>query len=791
MKKESHSQNLTLEQALSKAKKAAKQGNSTLASQLYEAILQHQPNHPVAKKGLRKLQKMGLSQDQAAELKTANPPQDQINSLITLFQSGQLQQSEKNCRELLQAYPRSFALINLLAVVLQSQGKLEDAVENYNRAIQLKPDSAEAFTNRGNALKSMGRLQEAVTSYDNAIKLNPDLAEAYSNRGNALSMLGQLEGAVESYDKAIQLKSDYAEAYSNKGNALMELGQLVDALTSTEKALQLKPDYPEAYYNRGTAQKDLGRMNEAIQSFDKAIQFKPDYAEAYNNRGIALYELKRFDEAMRSYETAIQLNPNFGEAYSNRGKLLKDLGQLEKAVENYDKAILLNPAYAEAFYNRGNAFMELGRLQEALANHEKAIQLNPGYTKAYSNLLMALNYTSSSSEADRLAMAHRFGKFATGKTQYQFSTHACSAKPGRLRVGFVSGDLRNHPVGYFLESILSEIDSSKIELIAYPTSDEADDLSERVKPFFSHWQPVIDLNDEELAKLIHADGIHILLDLSGHTANNRLPVFAYKPAPVQVSWLGYFATTGINEMDYFLGDPYVTPAENDEQFTEKIWRLPQTRWCFTPPDVDTEVSVAPVKNNGYITFGCFNNLSKMEDRVVLVWARILDSVPHSQLLLKTKQLRDPLLRESVVQRFSAHGISSKRIILEGPEDRQSYFAAYNRIDIALDPFPFTGGTTSIEGLWMGVPLLSLAGDSLISRQGVGILMNAGLPDWIAKNEEDYLAKAIFFASDTDKLASLRAGLRKQVLTSPLFDAPCFARNFENALLQMWNQKARQ
>ena len=305
------------------------------------------------------------------------------------------------------------------------------------------------------------------------------------------------------------------------------------------------------------------------------------------------------------------------------------------------------------------------------------------------------------------------------------------------------------------------------------------------------WKPIYGQTDEAAANMIYADGVHILLDLSGHTADNRLPMFGYKPSPVQASWLGYFATTGLNEMDYLIGDPYVTPPEDDDQFTEKVWRLPETRWCFTPPDVDIEVSVPPAVNHGYVTFGCFNNITKFNDKVVALWTKVLNAIPNSRLLLKAKQFRDQMARESIIQRFAAHGIDSKRINLEGPEDRQKYFAAYNKIDIALDPFPFTGGTTSVESLWMGVPLVTLAGDSLISRQGVGVLMNAGLPDWIAEDEEEYVAKAVLFASDLDKLASLRAGLRSQVLASPLFDAPRFAQNIENALWAMWNQRDRQ
>jgi len=264
-------------------------------------------------------------------------------------------------------------------------------------------------------------------------------------------------------------------------------------------------------------------------------------------------------------------------------------------------------------------------------------------------------------------------------------------------------------------------------------------------------------------------------------------MFGYKPSPVQASWLGYFATTGLNEMDYLIGDPYVTPPKDDDQFTEKVWRLPETRWCFTPPNTDVGVSVPPALNNGYVTFGCFNNATKVNDKVVELWAKVLDAIPNSRLLLKAKQFDDQLVRESTIQRFAAQGVNSNRISLEGQEDRQKYFEAYNKIDITLDPFPFTGGTTSVESLWMGVPLVTLAGHSLVARQGVGVLMNAGLSDWIAENGEEYVAKVVLFASDLDKLASLRAGLRSQVLASPLFDAPRFARNIENALWEMWNQ----
>jgi len=400
---------------------------------------------------------------------------------------------------------------------------------------------------------------------------------------------------------------------------------------------------------------------------------------------------------------------------------------------------------------------------------------------------MALNYTTDTDPAYAITMARKFGSLVTKNTQIRFSNYKGLLMPKKLRVGFVSGDLRNHPVGHFLEKVLSHINSDRIELTAYSTIIKVDDLSSRIKPFFSTWKSIYSQSDKDSANTIYNDKIHILIDLSGHTACNRLSMFGWKPAPIQVSWLGYFATTGLNEMDYLLGDPYVTPSKYDNHFTEKIWRLPKTRWCFTPPNIDIDVAEPPVLNNGYITFGCFNNLSKMNDKVVELWSKVLESIPNSRLLLKSKQFRDKSAQEDVIQRFNIQGIKSERITLEGPEHREKYFVAYNRIDIALDPFPFTGGTTSVECLWMGVPVLTLVGDSLVSRQGVGILMNIGLPDWIADNKKEYIEKSILFASDLEKLATLRSGLREQILTSPLFDAQDFAQDFENSLWEMWNQ----
>ncbi len=349
---------LTVHQAISRARKAIKQGNSAEALQLYNAVLRHQPSHPIAKKELRKLHK-GISQNQSIPVESLDPPQDQITVLVDLYHSEQMRKTEQSSKKLLQTYPQSLTVMNILSEALKAQGKLQSALQVFDEAIQLKPDFAEIYSKRGNILKVLARLDEAVFSYDKAIQLKPGYAEAHNNRGNALQELGRMDEAVESYDQAIQLKPDYAEAYNNRGNAIGELGQL----------------------------------NGAVENYDIAIQLRPDFAEAYNNRGNALRKLRRMDEAVENYDQAIQLRPYLAEAYNSRGAVLSDLGLLEEAVADYDVAIELKPDYAEAYNNLGNALKDLGKFREAIGSHKKAIQLKPNYAKGHRDLSFLKKYT--------------------------------------------------------------------------------------------------------------------------------------------------------------------------------------------------------------------------------------------------------------------------------------------------------------------------------------------------------------------------------------------------------------
>jgi predicted O-linked N-acetylglucosamine transferase (SPINDLY family) len=701
-------------------------------------------------------------------------------------------------------------------------GKLEDAAECYRRAIARNPHNAEAYTYLGYVFQVQGNPNEAVALYRKAVVFKPNLLTAHINLSTALMNLGQFDAAEESLRRvialapehaaawqclgeiaaqrgdldhaetllrhALELQPDFADAHVSLGRVLTCLGQLDDAVVSYGRALELKPDHAVAHINLGRAFTSLEQLDEAVSSFRSALEINPDYVEAHINLGSALTNLGQFDEALESLRRALELKPDHSVAYINLGIALAAIGQIDGARVSYSSALEIKPDDIEAHIKLGNSFRDLGQLDDALASYHRALEIKPDYAEAHNKLLLSLNYTSSHAPSYYLEQARLFGRIVAGKVSKRFSTWRCAARPKRLRVGLVSGDLRKHSVGFFLEGMLIHIDPARIELFAYPTHHGEDELTARIRPYFSAWRHVFDGNDEAAARLIHADGVHILFDLSGHTAHNRLPVFAWKPAPVQVTWLGLPSTTGVAEMDYVLGDPHAIPAEYENHFSETVWRMPESYLCLTVPVSPVKAVPLPALSTGYVTFGSFNNLTKMNDAVVAVWARILQSVPNSRLLLKARQLNDLVVCEKTYQRFAACGIAPSRLLLSGTfASADDHLAAYNKVDIALDTFPYPGVTTSVEALWMGVPVLSLRGDRFLSRTAESIAHNAGLPDWVAADEDDYEAKAVSFTSKLERLATLRAGLRQQVLASPLFDAPRFARNFEDALWGMWEK----
>ncbi|MFZ5524848.1 MAG: tetratricopeptide repeat protein [Pseudomonadota bacterium] len=715
--------------------------------------------------------------------RSAAPSSDEFNQLVALYNARRYAELESRAHALIGRFPDAGFAWKLLGAALQMQGK--NALTAFQKTAALMPGDAEAHFNLGVAQKSLGLLEDAAASYRRALTLNPAYAEAHGNLGNVLKDLGQLDEAVASYRRSLQIKPGSATTLNNLGTALKDLGQFDDALICYQRALLLNPGYAEAHSNLGNALKELGRLDDALASLRRAVQLKPDSAPAHFNLGNALRDIANLDEAMASYRRALEIKPDYAEALSNLGSTLKDLGRLDEAMASYRRALEIKPDYAEAHTNLGNALKALGQPNDAVVSYRRALGMGDDYAGIYSRLLFTLNYSANHSPLACLDEARQYGRAVSEKVAARFNTWQCADAPGRLRVGMVSGDLRNHPVGYFLESLLAELDPARIELIAYPTDSKTDALTARIQPFFSSWKPLVGLGDEDAARLIHADGIHVLMDLSGHSRHGRLPVFAWKPAPVQAAWLGYFATTGVTEIDYLLADPVGVPEAHREHFTEKIWYLPDTRLCFSPPETDLPVAPLPAQQSGRITFGCFQNMAKVDDVVLTTWASILAALPDARLRWQCYQLGDPAVVKQLIPRLQQHGIDPAKVTLQSSVAREAYLAAHSEVDLILDTFPYPGGTTTCEALWMGVPTLTLAGDTLLSRQGASLLTAAGLDNWIATSKADYVDKALALAGDIATLGVLRAGLREQVRTSPLFDARRFARNFENALWGMW------
>ncbi len=716
----------------------------------------------------------------------SEPSSLEINAFLTPFTQGKYADSEIVARQLLERFPHSGTCWKLLGASLGQQGRLAESLEPMKMCAKLLPTDAESQFNLGVIQQGLNQLEEAKTAYQQAIALNPRYVEAYNNLGLVLQAVGCLEEAVNSFRHALAIKPQHAEAHNNLGILLQDLNQIPEAADCYRQAIQINPNYFEAQNNLGGILKSQGKLKEAENVLRQALQLNSHSASALNNLGNLLQSQGRTLEAETTLRRALEIDAQHSAAWNNLGNTLQAQQRFGDAESCFLKALEINPQDVNAHCNLGAALQEKGQLLEAESAYRRALHIDPNNYGARSNLLFCLNYTNHLDSKACLAEAQRYGSILLSNVTNPFLSWSCAENPQRLKVGLVSGDMLNHPVGYFLEGILANINPARIDLIAYPTHPHQDELTERIRPRFSAWQPLYGLSDEAASQRIHADGIHVLIDLSGHTAYNRLATFAKKPAPVQVSWLGYFATTGLPTIDYLIADPWTLPESEEQYFTERIWRLPDTRLCFTPPKLEIAVSPLPALSNGFITFGCFNHFTKMNEEVVATWAAILASVPDSRLLLKSKQFNALEIRQRAMTMFEKHHISPDRLIIEGSSPRSDYFSAYHRVDIALDPFPFTGGTTSAEGLWMGVPMLTLTGERFVSRQGVGLLMNAGLAQWIAADKNDYVNQARMLSSDLPALAELRATLRERVLNSPIFDAGKFARNLETALWEMWN-----
>jgi len=669
---------------------------------------------------------------------------------------------------------------------LRALGEDDRAAACYRQALALKP-IPEALHNLGNVLTAQGRPDEAMTCFRQALQLRPEFADVLMNLGSLLQERGQLDEAIVCHNRAAQLRPDSAEAHNNLGNALKDYGRADEAIVCYRRALALKPDLIEAHNNLGNALSHFGRHAEAIACFQQALTIKPEFAEAHLNIGNIFKVQGRTDEAIRCFTQALASRPGFAEAHNNLGVICTERNRDAEAIDHLTRAIELKPGFAEAWNNLGNVYKNQGRLTEALDCFRRALAIKPDYSGSHSNILFTLNYVEGVSPADLYAEHRRFNELHAARLVANIRPHANGPDPDRrLKVGYVSPDFRSHACAFFLEPLFAHHDPQAVEVHCYAEVPAPDAVTARLRALVPHWQSTVGLRDEQVVDRMRADGIDILIDLAGHTANNRLLVFARKPAPVQVCWLGYPATTGLDTMDYRLTDNYTEPAGTCEQYyTEKLVRLPHALWCYQPHADMTEPGPLPALANGHLTFGSFNNLAKVGPAVIALWAALLRAIPDARLVIITAGAGEAQNR--LLAAFASHGIGAGRLELHGRLPRAEYLAIHQRVDVALDPFPCNGGTTTCDSLWMGLPVISLIGDTFLSRAGYSLLSVAGLAEFAAASPAEYVAIGQRLARDLDGLAALRASLRARVAASPLVDARQFARDMEAAYRQMWRQ----
>ncbi len=700
-----------------------------------------------------------------------------------LHQAGSLAEAERRYHEVLAVQSDNADGLHLLGLIAYQQGRFELAIDRISKAVAARPDFPDAYSNLGNVLKDHGRLDDAVACYKRAVDLRPDFAEAHAFLGNALRDQNRLEDSVASCRRALELKPDYLEALANLGNALLLQGRLDEAAASYERALVQQPDYPQVLANLGNAYRGLGKLAEAIVAYRRSLELKPDDADTCSNLGNALLDRGQFHEAEACYRKAIEFKPDFPEALSNLGNALRDQGRLDEAAGCFRRALELRPDFSEIHSNLGNVLKDQGHLDDAIVCYQEAVALRPENQQAHSNLILALHYADRHFQDELARAVRRYGDVMARAHHRQGFT--CAMLAGRrLRIGYVSADLRAHPVGFFLLEVLRAHDRSNVEVFCYSNSAVTDGLTAGLRAAADHWRIIAGKPDAEVDLLVRQDAIDILVDLSGHTAGNRLAVFAGRAAPVQVTWLGYFGSTGLEAMDYILTDRYVVPAGEEEPFVENVWRLPDSYLCFTPPEIDVPIVARP---SGDLVVGCFNNWTKVSDRTVGLWARILAEIPGSRLMLKTKGLENPEINRAAKERFANHGIGTDRLILEGPSSRAELLAAYNRVDIALDPFPYGGGTTTAEALWMGVPVVTLRGDRWVGRVSESILATVGLPELVAEDADSHVGIVRRLAGDPSWRDGLRRSLRSTMEQSPFCDGPRFAMSLETAFRAMWTK----
>ncbi|MDD9925664.1 MAG: tetratricopeptide repeat protein [Rhodospirillaceae bacterium] len=674
------------------------------------------------------------------------PAADIMHVALRAFEAGKFDGAAIGFETVLADDPDNAEALYFLSVIRYQQGQNDDALPLAERAATARPESEDCHNLLGLVLIALERPQDAIAQLTRAISCNREFPDAYNNLGAACEADGDFDSAADFFRRATAIDPRYVQGYSNLARILLATGQPAEAESACLAALSIQADFPDARFNLAISQQRQGKLEDAEMTVEAALAKTPDSADLWRFLGILRQSRGDLSGAEAALRAAIERQPQLAEAHDNLAGILLDQGLAEAAE----------------------------------ASFKRALEIDPGDRRAHSNLLMCRNYTETN--ADRLLAEHK-----AWATQHPQKARVHPARPGRtrIRVGYVSGDFRRHSVAFFFEPMLRFRDASRFETFCYANMENPDDVTSRMQDLADNWRWVAGLDDDKLEALIRTDEIDILIDLSGHTAGNRLPVFQRKPAPLQASWLGYPNTTGLESIDFRITDDIADPENAAPQATETLLRLNGGFLSYTPPGVTPAVAPLPADPIGFITFGSFNNRSKMSQQTIEDWAQILAARQDAKRLIKARPLADPAVAQHYLSVFEEQGIETDRLIFRASlASPTEHLAAYSQIDIALDPFPYNGTTTSCEALWMGVPVLTLRGNRHASRVGASLLTQIGHEDWICDTLAAYIGTAKTLASDWQNLARIRQSLRDRMASSPLCDGRDFCHRLENTLLKV-------
>jgi predicted O-linked N-acetylglucosamine transferase (SPINDLY family) len=710
----------------------------------------------------------------------------QAEALLVAFaayREGRHAEVQSICRRVLQHVPGYFDAMHLLGVSVLECERFEEARQILERAVALDQRSADAHSNLGFALFNLKRYDEARACQEKALALKPDFPTALRNLGNTLFRLKLAEQAIAAFTRAIQLKPDDTDAYCNRGVAEMMLKQHEAAAISYERALALRPHHFEAMVGKGLAHLELRHFEVAEAAFDAALAIKPNMAELLAHRGRLHLVLGRKAQAEADFDGAVALEPSLELAWRGKAKVSLLTGRVAQAIVACNRVLEQNPISEVGLALLGACFGRLGDTAAAIQHFDRSLEIRPDYDEAITMKIFYLDLLPGADFAAQQA-ARRYWWDAIGSKFQRRKLAARSLEPAkRIVVGYVSSDFRAHSAASAFLPVLRSHDKANFQVNCYSSSTTQDSLSAVFQQLADVWVDAQNLSDDELVDRIQADGVDVLVDLSGHTTGNRMSVFARKPAPIQVTAWGSVTGTGLQTMDYLLADQVTIPQNVRHLFAERVYDLPSL--ITMEPISDVQPSALPMLRNGFVTFGVFNRIEKISDEALAVWSRLLRTVTGSKIVVKHIALDEAFLRDRLVARFVAQGVAQDRVICMGSTERRDHLRAFDNIDISLDPFPQNGGVSTWESLYMGVPVVAALGNGASSRAAGAILKAIGLDDWVAHDDDGYVAIAQKYAAMPSYLEKLRADLPAKVANSPAGNIMIYTQRVEAGYRQFW------